>query len=227
MFLSDREMHYAISCGRLIIDPQTEIGPTSIDLHLDHADQAKIWDVERLASRNREHGQPDRELRIGQCDYGRMSQQYHISPQTDSAAQVFRRSNQIIVKPLGFVLWQTKEIVGTPEEDADLICFINGKSTRARTGLVVHLTAPTIHTSWSGRITLEMVNLSPLHIVLQEDDVVAQLTVATVTSTPKANMLQFGSTTHRQTNVGGQREANSAGPEKGPEKGPGSFNRSR
>lgn len=203
MFLSDREMLYAIQCGRLIIDPPTEIGPTSIDLHLDEVGQAKIWDIAKLARRNHEHGQPDRELRIGQCDYGKMSKEYHVSPPENQDAVVFRRGRQVIVKPLGFVVWQTKEVVGTPEEDADLICFINGKSTRARTGLVVHLTAPTIHPSWSGNITLEMVNLGPLDIVLEEGDVVAQLTVANVTSIPRRNMAQAGSATHGQTGVGG------------------------
>jgi dCTP deaminase len=203
MFLSDREMLYAIQCGRLIVDPPTEIGPTSIDLHLDKVEQAKVWDIDKLARRNREHGLPERELRIGQCDYGRMSQEYHVSPPEDQQAPVFRRNHQIIVKPLGFVVWQTKEVVGTPDEDADLICFINGKSTRARTGLVVHLAAPTIHTSWSGNVTLEMVNLGPLHIVLQEGDVVAQLTVASVTSIPRRSMVESGSVTFGQSNVGG------------------------
>lgn len=203
MFLSDREMLYAIQCGRLIVDPPTEIGPTSIDLHLDEVEQAKVWDIEKLAIRNREHGLSDLELRIGQCDYGRMSQEYHVSPPENQDAPVFRRGRQVIVKPLGFVVWQTKEVVGTPEEDADLICFVNGKSRRARTGLVVHLTAPTIHTSWSGNITLEMVNLGPLDIVLEEGDVVAQLTVANVTSIPRRSMAEAGSKTVGQTGVGG------------------------
>lgn len=203
MFLSDREMLHAIQCGRLIVDPPTQIGPTSIDLHLDNIEQAKVWDIEKLSKHNSDHGQPERELRIGQCNYGKMSQEYHVSPPEDPNSPVFRRDRQIIVKHLGFVLWQTKEVVGTPEEEADLICFINGKSTRARTGLVVHLTAPTIHTSWSGNITLEMVNLGPLDIVLQEGDVVAQLTVANVTSIPKRSMVETGSVTYGQSSVGG------------------------
>jgi len=170
---------------------------------LDEVEQAKVWDIETLAQRNREHGIPERELQVGQCDYGRMSQEYHVPPPENPDAPVFRRDRQVIVRPHGFVLWQTKEVVGTPEEDADLICFVNGKSTRARTGLVVHMTAPTIHTSWSGNITLEIANLGPLDIVLQEDDVVAQLTVAQVTSIPKRSMSETGSVTSGQTDVGG------------------------
>ena len=39
----------------------------------------------------------------------------------------------------------------------------------ARLGLVVHLTAPTIHAGFSGNITLEMVNFGPFHLRLVPD----------------------------------------------------------
>jgi len=205
MFLSDREMAHAISCGRLIVNPPTKIGPTSIDLHLDKVEEAKVWDIDALRRQNREHGLPEFELRVAQANYGNMSKRYHASPpsEDDGIIKVFRREKKIIVKPFGFVLWQTKEQVGTPDKDADLICFIEGKSTRARTGLLVHMTAPTIHAGWSGHITLEIGNLGPFHIVLEENDVIAQITVAQVSSIPKISMEQFGSATHRQSNVGG------------------------
>jgi dCTP deaminase len=118
--------------------------------------------------------------------------------------KVFRRDRQIIIRPLGFVLWQTKEVVGTPKDDADLILFIDGKSTRtARTGVLVHLTAPTIHAGWAGQVTLEIANIGPFDIVLQEDDVIAQVTVATISSIPKVSMEKSGSTTLGQRGVGG------------------------
>lgn len=99
------------------------------------------------------------------------------------------------------MLWQTLEIVGTPEENAGLICFIDGKSTRARTGLIVHLTAPTIHAGWSGKITLEIANLGPFDLKMKEfEDVVAQLTVATITSPPVERMKTH--VTYGQTDVG-------------------------
>jgi dCTP deaminase len=75
-------------------------------------------------------------------------------------------------------------VVGTPVKNPGLICFVNAKSTRARTGILVHFTAPTIHAGWKGKITLEIANLGPFHVVLEENDVVAQLTVATVSSPP-------------------------------------------
>jgi dCTP deaminase len=205
MFLSDREMEHAIRCGRLIVEPPTKIGPTSIDLHLDSVEEAKVWDIEKLKRLNKDHGLPPLELRVAQANYGIMSKLYHSSPpnEGDASALVFRRDRKIIVKPGGFVLWQTKEQIGTPEKDADLICFIEGKSTRARTGLLIHMTAPTIHAGWSGHVTLEIGNLGPFHIVLEENDVIAQITVAQVSSIPKVNMEQFGSATHGQKHVSG------------------------
>lgn len=119
-----------------------------------------------------------------------------------SAELVQRRMNQVIVRTGGFLLWQTKERVGTPTDGAELICFVDGKSTRARAGIVVHLTAPTIHSSWAGKIVLEIANLGPFDIVLQEDDVIAQLTVARITSPPHRTMSQT-SQTFQQGSVGG------------------------
>ncbi len=205
MYLSDNELNEAITKGELIVDPPTEIGPTSIDLHLDSVDEAKIWDTKKFSGRNKTHGNPGLELRVAQCTYGEMAKEYHIAPPEDENSPVFRKGKQIVVKPGGFVLWQTKERVGTPEVDPKYICFIDGKSTRARTGLVVHLTAPTIHAGWSGNVTLEIANLGPLHILLQEDDVIAQIVVAKITSPPKESMKTFGSQTMGQTNVGGTR----------------------
>lgn len=100
-------------------------------------------------------------------------------------------------------LWQTKEVVGTPKEDPKYICFINGKSTRSRTGLVVHLTAPTIHAGWSGNITLEMTNCGPLDLVLHAGDAIAQLTVAMITQPPALDVKLHESATYGQKSVHG------------------------
>ena len=66
MYLSDREMAHAILCGRLIVEPPTKIGPTSIDLHLDSFDQARVWDIDALREHNKSHGLRGAELRIAQ-----------------------------------------------------------------------------------------------------------------------------------------------------------------
>jgi dCTP deaminase len=211
MYLSDRDLVWAIKNGQLLVvggPTPPLIGPTSIDLHLDSADQAKVWDIPKFCAQNKKLGMGHvPELRIGAFEYQEFAGEFQRQPKDEKEANnedlVFRRGGQIIVKPGGFLLWQTKERVGTPEEGAQLICFVDGKSTRARTGIVVHMTAPTIHAAWGAwNITLEIANHGPFHFVLEEDDVIAQITVATISSIPDKTMKQTDSITAGQTNVG-------------------------
>ena len=214
MFLSDRDLEWAIAQGHLIVSGGTapiEIGPTSIDLHLDKVEEAKVWDIAKFRHRNASLGHGNfPELVIGSFDYKSVAAEFQKSPKKVRRSEdagdelVFiRGDNEVIVRPGGFVLWQTKERVGTPEEGAQLIGFVDGKSTKARTGLLVHMTAPTIHAAWGAwPVTLEIANLGPFHFVLKEDDAIAQLTVATISSVPAKNMKQTGSVTSGQTDVG-------------------------
>lgn len=207
MYLSDRDLKWAIEQGNLIVDPRpTKIDPTSIDLHLDSPDQAKVWDVAAFNRDQEIPGGKPLELRIGKFNYKDFAPKYLIAPSANPADRVFRRGAEIVVKPGGFLLWQTKEWVGTPEDGANLIAFIDGKSTRARTGLLVHLTAPTIHASWAGKITLEIANLGPFHFVLEENDSIAQIVVATISSIP-AETMKSGSVTYNQIEVTGSSPA--------------------
>jgi dCTP deaminase len=212
MYLSNRDIKWAIDCERLIIRPRPEefgkgYDETSIALHLDRIEEAKIWDVDALLESEDARGGRHPEVKIGRFNWGRFSEKYLRNPPewTDgSEEKVLRRGPEIVVRPGGFLLWQTKEFVGTPAVNPGLICFLDGKSTRARTGILVHLTAPTIHAGWSGQITLEIANVGPFHFVLQEDDVIAQLTVAMVVSPPDLALKTTTSATAQQAHVSGQ-----------------------
>ena len=194
MFLSNRDLKYAIETERLIVKPEPKdenISESSIDLHLDSINEAKIWDIEKYQNDLKTHGKEHPELHLGTFQYKVFGQKYLTSPPKESEIsdeKVFSRDTEIVIKPFGFLLWQTKEVVGTTQKTADHICFIDGKSTRARTGLLVHLTAPTIQAGWNGQITLEIANLGPFHFVLKEDDIIAQITVAKMSSIPDIHM---------------------------------------
>lgn len=208
MFLSDRDLRWAIECGHLIVSPGPErTAPTSIDLHLDEISSARIWDTQKYENDNRAARRGRAELPIGTFDFRSFSGKYLKKPpraaDSDPADRVFLKGRQVVIRPLGFLLWRTKERVGTPEKNAELICFIEGKSTRARMGLVIHLTAPIIHSTWFGKIALEIVNLGPFDIVLEEDDAIAQITVARITSVPDLTMRMAGSVTLGQTSLMG------------------------
>lgn len=207
MYLSDVDLKKAIDSGDLIFDPAPKvIDPTSIDLSLDKVAEAKIWNIEKYVEHQESTGARRPEVRIGAYSLAKFSKHYLCDPpeyDQDSAALVQRRGNQVVVRPCGFLLWQTAEKVGTNKDSANLICFVEGKSTRARAGILVHMTAPTIHSTWAGQITLEIANMGPFDLVLQEGDVIAQLTVARITSVPSKKM-SATSVTFGQTAVDGQ-----------------------
>ncbi len=207
MFLSDRDIAWAIETGRLVVDPAPEkIDATSVDLHLGKIDDAKIWDIEQFASDSDARGKARPELHVGRYKLGKFSSKYVSTPPSFSEAldhPVMRRGSEIVVRPRGFLLWPTREKVGTPKTNADCICFVNGKSSKARTGMVVHLTAPTIHSTWTGLVVLEIVNLGPFDLVLQEGDAIAQLTVCRITSPPD-KAVEGISATYGQTDVRGR-----------------------
>jgi dCTP deaminase len=189
MYLSDRDLEYAVQTRQLIVDPApTEYDTTSIDLHLDRADRAKVWNVAAFEKQQGGAGHVPATVRVGRFDHRTFSGQFHMPVPEEVEGQnqpVFRRGGSIIIRPQGFFVWQTQEVVGTPEVDPRLICFINGKSTIARMGLLVHMTAPTIHAGWWGNIVLEISNLGPFNLELTEGDVIAQIVVATISSRPR------------------------------------------
>lgn len=208
MYLSDRDIQWAIETGKLIVDPRPErFDASSIDLHLDSVEEAKIWDIDDYLQDQKSRGESRPELRVARYDLTKFSTRYLVSPPDydENADQlVGRRADQIVVRRGGFLLWQTKEVVGTPAENADLICFVDGKSTKARAGIVIHLTAPTIHVSWKGKVTLEIANLGPFDLILKENDAIAQLIVAKITSPPRKGVAET-SVTYDQRSVRGTR----------------------
>lgn len=56
----------------------------------------------------------------------------------------------------------------------DVAMHIQGKSSLARLGVLIHLTAP--HAGWEGRLTLEICNLGPFNIEMKPGMTIGQLT---------------------------------------------------
>jgi dCTP deaminase len=106
------------------------------------------------------------------------------------------------LKPNQFVLGQTVERLHLPiQTEANralkrcIAARFEGKSSRARTGLLVHFTAPTIHPGFEGTITLEIINLGPVPFVLRENMPIGQLIFEEVDGLPISKESQF----HQQT----------------------------
>lgn len=102
------------------------------------------------------------------------------------------------LKPNQFVLGMTREWVELPIGKKPLAARIEGKSSRARCGLLVHFTAPTVHAGWRGHLTLEMINLGPCTFMLSPQMPIAQLILEPVVGGIYANPSVFQNQTTPQ-----------------------------
>jgi dCTP deaminase len=78
---------------------------------------------------------------------------------------------------------RTREYVELPilrNLDVCLSARIEGESSRARCGLLVHFTALTVHPGFKGTLTLEIINLGPSPFKLRPGMAIAQLIVEEV-----------------------------------------------
>jgi dCTP deaminase len=147
LILTDREIVIALGRGLIIIDPRPKenyFASTSVDLTLD-----PILTKSKTAT----HG-----LEI-------VIDPSHVdfSPQTTLAelTETLTISNDGILIPpkILFLAW-TNEYVELITETR-VAARVEGKSSLARLGLGVHVTAPTIHAGFKGRIRLELSTTGP------------------------------------------------------------------
>ena len=101
------------------------------------------------------------------------------------------------MEPHGFILGWTKEYLELPV-NSRLAARVEGKSSLARIGLGVHITAPTIHAGFKGTIQLEICNHGSLRVRLCPNMPVCQLILEQTLGTPvKGYKGQFyGQTAH-------------------------------
>ena len=114
---------------------------------------------------------------------------------------VISKEQPYVLVPNKFVLANTFEKVNFPLSDGQ--CYgarVEGKSSLARCGILVHFTAPTNHAGFYGPITLEMINLGPVEFLLFPSMYICQLIVEEVKGCPLDAPNQFKG----QTNVAGE-----------------------
>ena len=79
------------------------------------------------------------------------------------------------------IIGRTLEVFGLPEH---LAGRIEGKSSLARLGLAVHITAPTIQAGFRGSLVLEMYNAGPWTLELTDGMQIAQVIFERLGETP-------------------------------------------
>jgi dCTP deaminase len=184
MILSNVEIHRALDEQRLIIEPQpaprTSAGgqdcpyqTSAVDLRLGN-EIAYLNDNIPL------------DINLGRGGFANLfgpnSRRHTITPE-----------QPFVLRSGRLVLGRTLERVELPIRD-DIECLaarVEGKSSYARCGLLVHFTAPTIHSGFAGSITLELYNMGPANISLYPNTPICQLIIETVKGIPFRNDSQF------------------------------------
>lgn len=155
MILSSRAVQEAIQGGQLIIDPPPPMehySPTAVDLRLGPV--LKSWNEEMLRQRD--------------VDVQLWYDEVSISQLTPFAQDApLEGDGSFVIRPRQFVLGQTLERLAFPLASR-LAGRVEGRSSLARLGVAVHLTAPTVHADFGGQrgstLTLEIINLGPFHV---------------------------------------------------------------
>ena len=152
MILSDGEIKYAILNKHIVIDPepgQSQYTSSALDLSLGD-EILELKTVEEL-QRDEPPG-VQRPFVVNLCTV-------NVPSLLQRYGKPLRREDDgsYILKPRHFVLGMTREYINLPKK-WKIAARVEGRSTLARMGLAVHLTAPTIHADFSGHIALEMFN---------------------------------------------------------------------
>lgn len=154
MILSDGSIRALVESGRLVLEPITpdQIQPASVDVRLG---------PRFLVFRNHT---------VSAIDPFEMPSD--LMQPVDVA-----QDTPFILHPGEFVLGSTVERVGMPD---DLVARVEGKSSLGRVGLLIHATAGFVDPGFSGQITLELSNVSPLPVKLWPGMRIGQLSFHTL-----------------------------------------------
>ena len=133
----------------------------------------------------------------------------HSSTFIDPVKKIFPKMNEIKVKKGDvFVLHPGVSILGYSHEyfgSDEYLIEVNGKSSLARIGLLVHNSAALINPGHFLNVALELCNLNNVPIVLHPGMPIAQLTFSTISSPTKQNYKDTGR--YSKDNIKGYIEA--------------------
>jgi dCTP deaminase len=174
VILTDREIQIALSKKQIIIEPGPEAeaySSTSVDLTLD----------ERLS-----------EFKEDWADAVGLETAIDPGQKNFVAEKVLSRiTNPVPIPKEGYLLASKKFVLGWTREKVvmpphtRLAARVEGKSSLARLGLGIHVTAPTIHSGFNLPIRLEIINHGYLPIRLRAGMRICQLIFELTMGTPE------------------------------------------
>jgi dCTP deaminase len=169
LILTDREIQIALDRQLIKIEPTPDgeaFTSSAVDLRLDPV----IWIVKQPSSALENVINPRAENFNAEEVMRGLSDEHTIG------------SAGFPLEPKKLALAWTKEYVEMKTETR-IAARVEGKSSLSRLGLVVHMTAPTIHAGFEGRIRLEMMNHGAVPIRLWPGMRVCQLIFETTLGT--------------------------------------------
>ena len=177
MILSNDGIKRALEQGALEISPtpsDTQYTTSAVDLFL--GEEFHVWDLEKLKF---EGFKP--QLDLSQQKFAKTARAFLIPLKKEG-------DGSVIFPPFREHPWHilaiTRERVHL-NRNFKLAARVEGRSSLARIGIVVHLTAPTIHVGFNGKITLEMINFSPFYLrMVPNETQICQLIVERLESEP-------------------------------------------
>lgn len=173
MILTDREIQAALASKQIFIEPAPEpdaYSSTSVDLTL--SPSIRVWHDSSLRG-------------VEPPVFTPGIPGYEANPVILEHTDLLEiPADGFIAEPKSFFLAWTRETVKLPTQFR-MAARVEGKSSLARHGLGVHVTAPTIHAGFDGQLRLEMYNLGSLRVKLHAGMRVCQLIFEQTLGTPE------------------------------------------
>ena len=172
MILTDREIQIAVQRGLIRIKPppnlDTAFSSTAVDLTLDanfRIFKQNVTGVQTVV----DPALPG----------------FNATETIADITQVKKISSDgYLLQPKILILAWTIEYVAL-DINTRLAARVEGKSSLARLGLAVHVTAPTIHAGFAGQIQLEVINHGSMPVRLRKGMRICQLIFETTLGTPE------------------------------------------
>jgi dCTP deaminase len=171
VILTDREIQAALDSGQIKITPKPEAGAyssTSVDLTLSKF--IRVWKDDPIKGV---------EQVISPAAVG-----YNFNDVVKALSDMKElNADGYTLKPQEFVLGWTEETIELPTSSR-IAARVEGKSSLARLGIGIHITAPTIHAGFPGTIQLEICNHGKMKVKLVPGIRVCQLIFEQTLGTP-------------------------------------------
>lgn len=169
MILTDREIKIALHKRQIEIDPlpkEEAFSSTAVDLTI--ADAARVFKASISSGLTLDPG----------------SSNFLFHGIIDTITDQISTDPHYTLNNKDMILAWTNENVRLPDTSR-IAARVEGKSSLARLGIGVHITAPTIHAGFNGQLQLEIVNHGPAPVILRSGMRICQLIIETTLGSPE------------------------------------------